>query len=990
MVKLSLIKDENHNLKSMNKDSFYRMNRPTIGLLLILCLFSSKVSAIHPSVRSFTSKATKSGNQNWSIIQHQNNWMYFANNDGLLEFDGNRWVLYPISNYTNVRSIYYDKENDRIYAGAFNEFGYYERNESGILVYHSLIPLVSKKDRSFNEIWHIHKLDKTIYFQGNNEVFKFADNRIKRFTFTSKLDHSAVVHNLLVVSSTLGGVSFLNGSIFFKMPGSELLKNKKVCSILPYGTSSILFVTDFDGIYVFDGEILKPFKTDIDAFLSENQVFCAAVRGTKLALGTVRNGLIVKDLKTGSNLYVNTYSGMQNNTILSMAFDNQDNLWLGLDKGIDYVLINSPIYNLFGNSQLLGSGYASLLKGDHLYLGTNQGLYRTSFPMENSPRPLSVNLLSRMQGQVWTLNSIDHSIFCGTDRGAYVVEDDNALQIAGVPGTWNFRALSKHPACILGSSYQGFFILKKLGGKWVFSNFIKGFDENGGMFEEDSEGNIWFSHWIKGIFRLKLNAQLDRFVQVEKFDLSKGFETTRNNTLYKINNKIVFSTESGFYVYNQKRSKVERSKILETIFGRRSNSMRLFQTPKGNVWCVSTTFVGYATKLSNTTFHVDSLSFAPLKNKLISGFSNFNFLDENRVIASTEDGFSWLDNSLVKKTTSAYDFKISIRNVYFTKDRDSAVIGYQATQNVKTIPRFKYKNNSIRFEFTAPEYRNEGSVMYSYILENYDDEWSTYSPINSKEYTKLKKGTYTYKVKAVSQLDAKTVETSFKFTILPPWYESIVALVIYAMIFLCLVYRLLRYIQHRTQKGALEMKAKKELEMKEQEKRFLADAKEKEKEIIALKNQRLQHNLRHKSQELASSTMNLIRKNEILLDINQDLTKVSSEINGKNDKSSLMKRISKMQQNIKSNIEHDNNWKKFEENFDLVYENYLERLGTMFPGLSVNDKKLCAYLKMGLCSKDIAPLLNISYRSVEMSRYRLRMKMNIDRDVNLTEYLQGL
>jgi len=984
------VKEEKQNLKSMNLDSFNKKNRYTIGMLFILCLVSVSVSAIHPSVRNFTSKATKSGNQNWSIIQHENNWMYFANNNGLLEFDGNRWAIYPISNYTNVRSIYYDKETDRIYAGAFNEFGYYERNKSGILIYHSLIPLVSKKDRSFNEIWHIHKLDKTIYFQGDNEVFKYADNQIKRFSFKNKLDFSAVVHNLLVVSGTKDGVSFLNGSIFFKMPGSEMLKNKKVCSILPYGSNSILFVTDFFGIYLFDGESLKPFKTDVDAFLSEDQVFCAAIRDTKLALGTVRNGLIVKDLKTGSNLYVNTFSGMQNNTILSMAFDGQDNLWLGLDKGIDYVLINSPIYNLFGNSQLLGSGYASLLKGNHLYLGTNQGLYLTNFPLQNSPRPLSVNLLNRMQGQVWTLNSIDNAIFCGTDRGAYVVEGDNALQIAGVPGTWNFRALSKHPGFILGSSYQGFFLLKKLGGKWVLSHFIKGFDENGGMFEEDADGNIWFSHWIKGIFRLTMNAEMDRFVRVENYGLSKGFETTRNNTLYKINNKIVFSTESGFYVYNQNLKKVERSNKLETLFGRRLNSMRLFQTPKGNVWCVSTTFVGHASRTKNNSYQVDSLSFAPLKNKLISGFSNFNFLDENRVIASTEDGFSWLDNSLLKKSKKADHFKISIRNVYFTKDRDSAVIGYQVVQNERALPRFKNKNNSIRFEFAAPEYRNEGSVMYSYLLENYDDEWSTFSPINSKEYTKLKKGSYVFRVKAISQLDAKTVETSFKFSILPPWYESIVALIIYFLIFLYFVYRLLRYIQHRTQKGALEMQAKKELEMKEQEKRFLAVAKEKEKEIIALKNQRLQHNLRHKSQELASSTMNLIRKNEILLDINQDLSKVSSEINGKNDKSVLMKRIFKMQQNIKSNIEHDNNWKKFEENFDLVYENYLERLGVMFPALSVNDKKLCAYLKMGLCSKDIAPLLNISYRSVEMSRYRLRQKMNIDREVNLTEYLQGL
>jgi len=132
--------------------------------------------------------------------------------------------------------------------------------------------------------------------------------------------------------------------------------------------------------------------------------------------------------------------------------------------------------------------------------------------------------------------------------------------------------------------------------------------------------------------------------------------------------------------------------------------------------------------------------------------------------------------------------------------------------------------------------------------------------------------------------------------------------------------------------------------------------------------------------------MNLIRKNEILLDISQNLTKVASGIN---EPDSILREITKMQVDIKHNIEHDNNWKRFAENFDLVYENYLMRLSERFPVLTISDKKLCAYLKMDLSSKDIAPLLNMSFRSVEMSRYRLRKKMELDRDINLSEFLQN-
>jgi DNA-binding CsgD family transcriptional regulator len=186
------------------------------------------------------------------------------------------------------------------------------------------------------------------------------------------------------------------------------------------------------------------------------------------------------------------------------------------------------------------------------------------------------------------------------------------------------------------------------------------------------------------------------------------------------------------------------------------------------------------------------------------------------------------------------------------------------------------------------------------------------------------------------------------------------------------------------------MEKQKEIEFSEQKRHFETETTEKKKEIKELKNQQLQYELRHKSQELASSTMNLIRKNEILLEIMDNLSKVTNDINSNQDTKTVLSRINKMERNIKQNIENDANWKRFEENFDLVYENYLKRLSEMYPDLNTSDKKLCAYLKMDLSTKDIAQLMNISIRSIEMNRYRLRKKMDLDREVNLGEYLQKL
>jgi DNA-binding CsgD family transcriptional regulator len=202
------------------------------------------------------------------------------------------------------------------------------------------------------------------------------------------------------------------------------------------------------------------------------------------------------------------------------------------------------------------------------------------------------------------------------------------------------------------------------------------------------------------------------------------------------------------------------------------------------------------------------------------------------------------------------------------------------------------------------------------------------------------------------------------------------------------VVALIVFINYSSKKGAVEMEKLKELELQEQKKVFDAETSAKKKEIKELKNQQLQYELRHKSQELANSTMNLIRKNEMLFDIMEHISKATDEIKKNADSNVLLSRLAKMERSIKQNIENDNNWKKFEANFDLVYENYLKRLGETYPDLNVSDKKLCAYIKMDLSSKDMAPLLNMSVRSIETNRYRIRKKLGLERDVNLADFLQ--
>ena len=129
-------------------------------ILLLACIqLANLVFSNQPLVRNFTRSNYNAGTQNWAIAQDKLNTMYFANNVGLLEFDGKKWSTYPIRNGTNVRSILYTPDG-RIYAATFNEFGYYQVLGNGQLEYRSLMNKLTENRVNSNELYNI--------FQGDN------------------------------------------------------------------------------------------------------------------------------------------------------------------------------------------------------------------------------------------------------------------------------------------------------------------------------------------------------------------------------------------------------------------------------------------------------------------------------------------------------------------------------------------------------------------------------------------------------------------------------------------------------------------------------------------------------------------------------------------------------------------------------------------------------------------------------------------------------
>ena len=402
-----------------------------IQILLLLAILlpllgSAEIKKIGtPFIRNFPKREYRAGTQNWNMAQDKRGFIYAANNEGLLVYDGNQWQLYKIPNSSIVRALFVDKSGE-IYVGAYNDLGKMTTLPNGKMVFKSLKKYIPKEFQNFDDIWSVFSFENKIIFQSYNCAFVCAnDTNITVLKAPGRFHHAFKVNDRAFFNDINAGLFEYDGKQLNAVPGCERLKGLQIWSMMPFfGTSSLLIGTLNDGLFLFDGKKLEEWKTPLNGFLKKNQIFCITSIGEQYyAIGTIQDGVVVVDKSGNIIQHFSKANGLQNNTILSLFADRSDNLWLGLDNGVDYVNINSPI-TFLQNPESIGAGYVAIVKDGRLYLGTNQGLFVA--PWAGSGPVGTFSLVPGTIGQVWSLEILDGVLICGHNNGTFEVEKEKA------------------------------------------------------------------------------------------------------------------------------------------------------------------------------------------------------------------------------------------------------------------------------------------------------------------------------------------------------------------------------------------------------------------------------------------------------------------------------------------------------------------------------------------------------------------------------------
>ncbi len=950
-----------------------------------------------PPINNYVKQDYQAETQNWAIAQDARGLVYFGNNQGLLEYDGTRWRCHPLPNKSILRSIAIDSSGT-IYVGGQDELGYFRPNEQGKLVYHSLKHLIPEANRSFEDVWKVFITPGGVFWGSYAAVFRYYQDEIEVFLPQTRFENFFYCGGQLYVYEFKQGLEYWDQDRFHLLPAGEQFANIYPSALLPRGPDSLLLVSAGQGIFLYHQGTVQPWGEEVREYLSAQRTYCAAeLSNGSLAIGTSLNGIVILNAQGKPIQVINKEMGLPNNSILSMLEDNTGNLWLGLENGISQIEIQSPFSLIDSRLGVEGCAYAALVFQDKLYLATNQGIYYQDWRKPTGPLyPKRFRRVEGAVGPTWSLVNLDGHLIAGLHGGAYEIREGQAFQLADIQGAWKFIQLKEHPHLAIGGTYDGLMLYEKnpQSQTWELVGPLKGLDESARVMEQDHEGHIWISHPYRGVYRVKLTADGRRIREVDFFNAEDGFPSNLSINVSRIQDQLLFTTERGVYVFEPAQDRFVIHRGFAEVFGTTQPIQRLLEDESGNIWfSAGEEFGMLQVKESIVEKRVDKIGFNQLQPRLVRSFEHIYASDRNRLFIGIDAGFIFYN--LDKELPSKRHLPIYIREFAATGQQDSMIFhgafseGNQtfAQQPASQVLTFPPDMKDFRISFSAAFYQYVNQIQYQYrlSLNGKEEAWSSWTDKPEKEYTNLSPGAYAFQVKAKNTYGTESPLCTYEFRIQAPWYQTLWAKTSFALTGMALVIFIIHFNTQRIQRSADRALRAQSASHQRKEAAFIRESQQSEAEIIRLRNEKLETDVIHKNKELASYAMHLVQKNEVLNKTRRQLEKLK-----KQSKPETRGGIDKVLRTLHEDIHLDKDWEKFEHHFDQVHEQFLKQLREKYDQLTPKDQKLCAYLRMNLSTKEIAPLMGISVRGVEISRYRLRKKLDLSNDANLNEFMMNL
>lgn len=955
-----------------------------ILLFIFLCfptvVFAQKTAftphfGVHPKITHFSRTDFHADAQFWTMTRDQEGIYYFGNNDGVMIFDGERWQKVVLPNHSSVRSLMTSSDG-KIYAGGYNELGLIERDSLGNFRYKSLLEELDLGNSRMENLWQVHEFQNHIIYRSFSELIVISGTTAAHISSQEAFLNSGIINNKFYVQDSGQGIlqfdpqKMVQRLIF----NATEFRNEEIKAFLPSRSEEeILLITKSGSIYkgnVATGE-LQPW---LEVFGEDHldQVISAVPYKNTFLLGTLSSKIVVLtqdgELKFNSSAFAN----VSNSSVLNLYRDGA-NIWAMLNNGLDLIEFDAPAAQLFNEASI----YDILVNDDRIYLATNQGVYSSRVKGKDIEKQnFQFSKIPNLEGQAWSLNKEGNSVIVGHDKGLFLIEKGVPKRIGEVDGFWKILKVRNSSNKYLAANYHGLYLLTKDQAGWTLQHQIKGFEESTrDIIQADQENTFWVCHGYKGVYKLKINSDYSRVYAVEHYTDQNGFKSPFNINVTRWKDDIVFTTNTGIYQFQEKTNQFVPYAPLNRVLNPDYNTRKILKD--GNtIWVVQDDEIGYFNSEEEDPLIHRNL-FLNLKGSLNRGMEAIQPLREGKVLIGANSGLFLFDTEFDPQQ----NIPTRITQVSFINGEEEVKIPLTSTEEVSLDPKL----DILRFEFAAPKISPSSTVQYQYILEGIDEKWSAWENSSHKEYTHLPAGDYIFRVRSRDLTGNMGEEASFSFGISPVWYQTSAAYIGYLLILIIFTWTTFFLVRKKLRQERKKINETAQMNQRLLELQIEQLKLEKDKESIKKDKQLLEEDNILKSKELANYTMMLVKKKDVFTETYENLQEFKKTLKTQAAK----KRLHEVLTTLNQHRIGEEYMTVFDVHFEKVHKNFFNELKTECPDLTKRELRLCAFIKMNLSNKEIAPLLNISVRGVETARYRVRKKLQVQ-EANFSSFLEKL